>query len=73
MKKYKKIQEDRKKNEVINGKTVQEYETIMSKLNRKTLDFDKFKDYIKEKNKLNTMVEKLYTETIFRKLKLGSS
>jgi hypothetical protein len=40
----------------INEKTIKEHETILSKLNSKTCNYDKFKEYIIEKNKLNLLL-----------------
>ena len=50
IKKYAKIILEFKK-EKIDGKTVIEYETELSKLNRKTLTIKDFKDYIQKKVK----------------------
>ena len=49
-----------------------ELETELSKYNRKTLDYKKFKNYIKKKNEINTKLFKFYEKYIFRKLKLNS-
>ena len=46
-KKYSKIQLELKK-EKINGKTIIEWETELSKLNRKSLNISKFKEYIQK-------------------------
>jgi hypothetical protein len=59
------------KNTKINGKTVIEYETELSKYNRKTTLFKTFQTYIVEKNKLNGIVSEIYNREIFRKLKLN--
>ena len=39
----------------IQGKSVIEYETELSKYNRKTLQIDKFKTYVNEKNQINNL------------------
>jgi len=70
IKKYAKIILEFKK-EKIDGKTVIEYETELSKLNRKTLIIKDFKDYIKKKSEINNKLYKVYEKYIFRKLKLN--
>ena len=47
------------------------YETELSKYNRKTLNFNKFKAYLKEKNRINNILCDFYNKYIFRKLKLN--
>lgn len=59
------------KEEKINGKTVIELETELSVYNKKTLNIEKFKDYIKHKIELNLKLYKFYEKYIFRKLKLS--
>jgi hypothetical protein len=70
IKKYSKIILEFKK-EKIDGKTVTEYETELSKLNRKTLIIKDFKEYIKKKSEINNKLYKFYEKYIFRKLKLN--
>jgi hypothetical protein len=70
IKKYSKIILEFKK-EKIDNKTVVEYETELSKLNRKTLSIDKFKEYIKKKSEINSKLYDFYEKYIFRKLKLN--
>jgi uncharacterized protein YutE (UPF0331/DUF86 family) len=50
------------KKEKIDGKTVIEYETELSKLNRKTLIIKDFKEYIKKKSELNNKLYKFYNK-----------
>jgi hypothetical protein len=71
IKKYAKIILEFKK-EKIDGKTIIEYETELSKLNRKTLIIKDFKEYIKKKSEINSKLYKFYEKYIFRKLKLNS-
>jgi transposase len=59
------------KQEKINGKTIIEHETELSKLNRKTLNINAFKEYISAKSLLNHKVYPFYQRFIFRKLKLN--
>ena len=68
-KKYSKIQLELKK-ENINGKTIIEWETELSKLNRKSLNIQKFKEYIQKKSEINYVLYKFYETYIFRKLRL---
>jgi hypothetical protein len=70
-KKYSKIQLEIKQ-EKINGKTIIEWETEISKCNRKTLDITKFKEYIQKKSEINAMLFTFYEKYIFRKLRLQS-
>ena len=70
-KKYAKIQLGLKK-EKIQGKTIIEWETELSKLNKKSLDITKFKAYIKKKSEINSMLFTFYEKYIFRKLRLQS-
>jgi len=70
IKKYAKIILELKK-EKIDDKTIIEYETELSKLNKKTLIIKDFKEYIKKKNEINNKLYKFYEKYIFRKLKLN--
>ena len=71
LKKYNKIIDKVNKKTKINEKTIKEHETILSKLNSKTCNYDKFKEYIIEKNKLNITLFDHYQQTFFRKFKLN--
>lgn len=70
IKKYLKIILELKK-EKIDNKTIIEYETELSKFNRKTLIIKEFKEYIKNKSEINNKLYKFYEKYIFRKLKLN--
>ena len=70
-KKYSKIQLKLKR-EKINGKTIIEWETELSKLNRKSLNITKFKEYIQKKSEINGLLFAFYEKYIFRKLRLQS-
>ena len=59
------------KEEKIEGKTIIEHETELSVYNKKTLDIENFKIYIKKKSELNNKLYKFYEKYIFRKLKLN--
>ena len=69
-KKYSKIILLQKKT-VIDNKTIIDYETELSLFNRKTLDFEKFREYIFNKNKINAILFEFYNKELFRKLKLN--
>jgi hypothetical protein len=60
------------KQEKLDGKTIIEHETELSKLNRKTLNINAFKEYISAKSLLNHKVYSFYQRYIFRKLKLNA-
>ena len=70
MKKYNNILLAMKTNK-INGKCITEYETELSKFNRKTLDVTQYKQYIHEKNQVNHRLFGFYQKELFRKLKFG--
>jgi len=70
-KKYAKIQLELKQ-EKIHGKTIIEWETELSKMNKKTLDITKFKAYIQKKSEINGRLSAFYEKYIFRKLRLQS-
>jgi transposase len=50
---------------------IKEYETVLSKHNSKTVDYDMFKNYCIEKNKLNNILYQHYQQNLFRKLKFN--
>ena len=68
-KKYLKITDKINKTTKINGKTVKEIESELSKHNSKTCDFNEFIDYLKIKNKINKCLFDQYQKRIYRKLK----
>ena len=72
MKKYSKIKDKLNKETIINEKSVKELETILSSLNSKTCNYDKFKTYCIEKNKVNYQLYSHYEQRCFRKFKLNS-
>jgi hypothetical protein len=71
VKKYSKIIDDLNKQTVIDNNNVKELETDLSSYNKKTCNFESFKDYIKVKNKLNYLLFKHYENRLFRKFKLN--
>jgi hypothetical protein len=60
------------KKEQIEGKTIIEWETLLSDLNRKSLTIDNFSKYVKLKNNVNGKLFGFYENYLFRKLKLIS-
>ena len=77
--KYQRLRENHKKKhtvrvvdpatKVVTEVQISQLETDLSKCNSKTCNFDKFKAYIIEKNKLNALLFLYYEDTYFRKLK----
>jgi len=72
MKKYSKIKDKLSKETLVNEQSVKELETTLCSLNSKTCDYDKFKNYCIEKNKINYQLYAYYEERCFRKFKLNS-
>ena len=70
MKKYNNIILAMKTNK-IEGKTIIEYETELSHFNRKSLQITKYKEYLREKNRINHILFQYYRKELFRKLKFG--
>ena len=64
MKKYNNIILAMKTNK-IEGRTITEYETELSNFNRKTLDIDRFKQYIQAKNRINHILFRFYAKQLF--------
>jgi transposase len=71
-KKYRNFLQANKNSTKIEGQTITEWEAKLSQYNRKTLDFSKFMEYIKEKNIMNKAISSFYQGEIYRKLKLHS-
>ena len=70
-KKYNKIIEEVNNTTFINGKNIKEIESVLSSHNKKTCNYEKFKNYLIEKNKLNLLLFSHYEKTFFRKFKLN--
>ena len=70
-KKYNKIIEEVNNTTFINGKNIKEIESVLSSHNKRTCNYDKFKNYLIEKNKLNLLLFSHYEKTFFRKFKLN--
>lgn len=71
VKKYSKFIDDFNKQTMIDDKNVKELETVLSHYNKKTCNFESFKDYLTQKNKLNYLLYTHYENRLFRKLKLN--
>ena len=70
-KKYMKITEKVNSETKINNQTIKQIESILSILNSKTVNYDEFKKYILEKNKINKTLYEHYQQEFFRKFKLN--
>ena len=71
-KKYNKLINKINKETKIFDKTVKIIETTLSLLNSKTCNYEKFKTYCIEKNKINYQLYIHYEKKLFRKLKLNA-
>ena len=71
-KKYSKIIDKVNKETKIEDKSIKEVETTLSILNSKTCNYEKFKTYCIEKNKLNNTLYAHYEQSFFRKFKLNA-
>jgi hypothetical protein len=71
-KKYRKIINNVNTETKINDKTIKEIESTLSLVNSKTVNYDKFKEYLIEKNKVNHKLFNHYQQKFFRKFKLNS-
>ena len=71
-KKYRKIINKVNTETKIDNKTIKEIETTLSLFNSKTVNYDEFKKYIIEKNKVNNKLFNHYQQTFFRKFKLNT-
>jgi hypothetical protein len=69
--KYSKIIDTVNKETIVLDKNIKELETILSSLNSKTNNYNDFKKYIIEKNKLNSLLYSHYEKDFFRKFKLN--
>lgn len=71
-KKYNKIKKNISEKTIIcDNKTVKQLETVLSNHNSKTCNYNKFKLYAIEKNKLNLLLFDHYEQDFFRKFKLN--
>jgi hypothetical protein len=70
-KKYNKIIHKENTTTIIDGQTIKNIESKLSNYNSKTNNFNKFKTYIIEKNKINDTLYNHYEQNYFRKFKLN--
>jgi len=70
-KKYMKITEKVNTETKINNQTIKQIESTLSILNSKTVNYEEFKKYILEKNKVNKTLYEHYQQEFFRKFKLN--
>ena len=70
-KKYTQIIDKVNKESKINNQTIKQIESTLSVLNSKTVNYDEFKKYIIEKNKVNKLLYEHYQQDFFRKFKLN--
>jgi hypothetical protein len=70
--KYRKIIHKVNTETKIDDKTIKEIESTLSSFNSKTVNYDKFKEYLIEKNKVNNKLFNHYQQKFFRKFKLNS-
>jgi hypothetical protein len=71
VKKYNKLLHQFNKQTTIQGQNVKELEAVLSLYNKKTCNYNNFKDYLIQKNKLNYLLYSHYENKLFRKLKLN--
>jgi hypothetical protein len=71
VKKYNKIMDTINNETKINDKSIKQLETELGIYNSRTNNYDKFKKYIIEKNKLNITLFSHYEQELFRKFKLN--
>jgi len=70
-KKYMKITEKVNNETKINNQTIKQIESTLSVLNSKTVNYEEFKKYVTEKNKVNKILYTHYQQEFFRKFKLN--
>lgn len=71
MKKYNKIIDKVSKETIIEEQNIKEIETLLSDYNSKTTNYEKFKKYCIEKNKINYKLFNHYQQTFYKKFKLN--
>ena len=71
LKKFSKNLNKLKEETTINNKTIKEIESELTNYNSKTNDFNKFKEFVYNKNKINNILFNFYQNEYFRKIKLN--
>lgn len=72
MKKYSKIRDKVSKETIIENQTIKEIETELKDYNSKTTNYEKFKEYCIEKNKVNSKLFNHYQQEFYKKFKLNT-
>ena len=72
MKKYSKIRDKVSKETIIENQTIKEIETELKDYNSKTTNYEKFKEYCIEKNKVNSKLFNHYQQEFYKKFKLNA-
>jgi hypothetical protein len=72
MKKYSKIRDKVSKETIIEEQTIKEIETELNEHNSKTTNYEKFKEYCIEKNKVNYKLFNHYQQEFYKKFKLNT-
>jgi len=71
VKKYSKIMDEVSKETKINNMNIKEIETVLSNFCSHTNNYNKFKEYITQKNKTNLILFNHYEQSFYRKFKLN--
>lgn len=58
--------------QVVEGKTIEEWESRLTAFSSRTVDFEGFKAYVREKLLVNSKVSQFYEARLFRKLRLNA-
>jgi hypothetical protein len=69
LKDTKRIEYQKKLDNFMKNKKIKLFETILTKYSCRTVDYNKFKEFVNIKNEVNGKVKNLYKHQIFRKLK----
>ena len=72
MKKYSKIRDNVSKETVIENQPIKEIETKLKDYNSKTTNYEKFKEYCIEKNKVNSKLFNHYQQEFYKKFRLNA-
>jgi hypothetical protein len=72
MKKYSKIRDKVSKETIIENQTIKEIESVLNDYNSKTTNYEKFKEYCIQKNKINSKLYSHYQQSFYKKFKLNT-
>ena len=59
----------KRKEKIINNKSIEEHESLLNQHSSKSCNFDIFYDYIKNKMKVKKITDEFYQDNVFHKLK----